>query len=387
MPTPYTGAPGALSRTSPVTIQVPVDADSPNAASVGQAPKALADLVAHTRTGHLSDIFRELSRRNFQAAISGPFAAGTSIETVVLDSTGQLTLLGQRLGTGSNGLASGFEPNPPALRATTGAGTPNQYIDGFAYSGSVFVAIGSTSNGRHFWSSPDAITWTMRNSGAGGTGYGAGVVWCASSGLFVASGPVWSPGGWATSPDGITWTNRTGTPGATIGLMVAIGNVIVAIANDRTGSEINATVRQYVARSTDGGITFSETQPLPVSHSFLGKMKLIPFPGGSLICVCVNDGAGAHFMFTSPDGITWTKRTNIGASPTWSFSWDGQYCIAWPSVAGGQPWLSTDGITWTKMPLIVGINVRDAVWHTGRNCYFLVGTGNQQQSTLSVPQP
>lgn len=96
-----------------------------------------------------------------------------------------------------------------------------------------------------------------------------------------------------------------------------------------------------VARSTDGGASFTLSTGFPTFYVFIVAWN------GSVFCAAGANGQIA----TSPDGLTWTNRT--GLSSTAFGSSQNVNCIGWGGgqfvVIGGAGGCATspDGITWT----------------------------------------
>jgi hypothetical protein len=112
----------------------------------------------------------------------------------------------------------------------------------------LFCAVSSSGSGQDVGTSPDGITWTIRNDASNGYGFNS-VCWSEELSIFCAIAVSGVPNRCNTSPDGITWTAVT-LPTATtyqsvvwskkLGLFVAGGNtgIIVASPNGTTWTQL-----------------------------------------------------------------------------------------------------------------------------------------------------
>lgn len=169
-----------------------------------------------------------------------------------------------------------------------------------------FVSMG---NAGVILTSTDGITWTKQNSEA--TKKLSGLVWSGS--MFVAVGDYNTI---ITSPDGITWTLRNFSPTSYENLFSISwsGNRFVAVGRDSLND------KSLIFTSTDG-ITWTKT-----TFEMKGvELKNIAWSGTLFMAVgnyvynpcCRTLQCTCPFvpvMITSPDGITWTDRSPVGAS-------------------------------------------------------------------------
>lgn len=133
--------------------------------------------------------------------------------------------------------------------------------------------------------------------------------------------------------DGDTWTTRS-NPFVTasewvrgvvwaeeLGLFVAVGGV--AAASGR------------IATSPDGVTWTARTE------TFTDRINGIAWNGTTLVAV----GNGCEIE-TSTDGVTWTSRTPGGAEPIWGIAWGAGLFVSGRET--GEVWTSPDGVTWTQ---------------------------------------
>jgi hypothetical protein len=220
---------------------------------------------------------------------------------------------------------------------------------GIAWSPSLrlFVAVSPTTSHSQVATSPDGVTWTLRNISSSVVQWTA-VVWAAELGLFVAlSASATSTGAVATSPDGVTWALRT-TPAATGGwrglcwsperrLLVAVGANSAASGRVMTSPDgITWTPRTLTAAST------------PTWQAVVWSPELGLFAAVAALGSGNQEGAA-----TSPDGITWTLRTIPGPTSTdyTGIAWSPTarlFVAAGATSSQGCLLTSSDGANWTQ---------------------------------------
>ncbi len=298
--------------------------------------------------------------------------------------------------------------------------TASSYENGIAFGNGVHVAI--TVSGQ-IWSSPDAITWTKRFSGANalnGIAFAAGqFVAVGSAGTLLTSsdGIAWTQrvvfstatlSGVAhdgtkwlvvttsstvlTSLDGVTWPVFTSTGGGTAndvvfdaGLFVAVGNsgVIRTSADGltwvtQTSNADSKNLRDVffgnglfvavgntgtIVTSTDG-ITWTNNQSSGTTNALCGTA----FGNGKFVV-----GAEGATVLTSLDGVIWTATTGLDGNYR-SIVFDGIQFVA----GGLQGCIGTslDGVTWTPRQTLSARRLRDVVYANGR----FVAVVNQGQA-------
>lgn len=214
-----------------------------------------------------------------------------------------------------------------------------------AWSGSVYVAVGSSVNGAKSFcfSSTDGITWTARPGLAAAIGDVGIYTVTYAAGVFMAFNLV---GKCATSTDGITWTERTSfnsVLGSGIAQAAASSpSLTVAVGFSLTGPAGRAL-------SSPDGITWTDRPGLNAIFGAELPVDII-WAGGQF--VVIGGSLNNVKCATSPDGVTWTSRdlatamTASGSSwPPRSITHDGTQYV----VVGffGRCATSPDGITWT----------------------------------------
>lgn len=216
-----------------------------------------------------------------------------------------------------------------------------------AWSGTVFCAVGISGA---VMTSPDGINWTAR-TGSISNNWSC-ICWSGSN--FVAASSLLGVGQQVmTSPDGITWTTRT-TP-----TMVAFPTSATPwrdIAANGTGTVVavaqgNATSGEFhLMYSLDHGVTWATT-PSPSPDNWWaaitwGQGKFVAMgPGNN------NFGGGTDpQIITSPDGITWTSRTEPVRNEWRCVRSNGERFVAIASGGTGgtdtRAMYSDDGETW-----------------------------------------
>ena len=164
--------------------------------------------------------------------------------------------------------------------------TPHVYgsynpLCGIAKSSNVYVAVGSVI----VLSSPDENVWTSRSTDL--TNSVCGIVWSGSRFVTVGYG-----GKILTSTDGLSWTSVASGTTTSLNGIAWSGSKFVAVGN--TGTVLTSS----------GGTTWTTVQ-----SGITDQLYGIVWSGKQFIAVGSNgsDYYGAGQVFSSPDGITWTK--------------------------------------------------------------------------------
>lgn len=206
----------------------------------------------------------------------------------------------------------------------------------------LLVAAGQSDDGATtIATSVDGVTWTPRGNPFGTGGYGDSVAWSPTLGLFVAvGGNDANDINAVTSPDGVAWTSR--------------GNVFA-----------NTNVLAFrVVRSEDqgvflaGGICSASGHPMAVStdgvawtplSTIFNNHRVLDFAYSPTLSLWVAAGQGLDGSFfyaaTSPDGVTWTKRTAPGSglvSVCWSPLLSMFVALGYDGIV-----TSPEGVVWT----------------------------------------
>ncbi len=248
-------------------------------------------------------------------------------------------------------------------------------------SGPGLVAVGSGSFGEvAVWTSPDGITWSrvvydvavFRGEGFpevnSVTAGGPGLVAVGSEGLSDDEhAAVW------TSPDGITWSRVPhdeaalgGEQSPNMNSVTAAGPGLVAVGSEGRHDYVHAAV--WTSRD---GITWSR---VPHDETIFGedgdgRMVSVTTGGPGVVAVgwAGSGGDSDAAVWTSPDGITWSRVPHDEAV------FGGENSQSMASVTVGGPglvavgaefdgygneggrddaavWTSPDGITWSRVP-------------------------------------
>jgi hypothetical protein len=161
------------------------------------------------------------------------------------------------------------------------------------YGNGMFLVCGSINDTGYIWSSPDAITWTLRFSGAvavGAMGYG--------NGMFVAL----ANSNYLTSTNGTSWTTRTmPTPLYTKSIVYAKNKFVVV------GVTLGSPYKLKIGNSSDGITwTFSDG-PAEIADS-ISLDPHIDYGNGMFFATVAS---GTYRAMKSTDGVTWTTVLNL----------------------------------------------------------------------------
>ena len=217
--------------------------------------------------------------------------------------TGGTTTRGSQLAYG-NGiyvfLRGTASPNDLATSPTGATWTQRSsgasaILAGVAFGAGLFVAVGASAS---CWTSPDGISWTMRNNAMP-----ANVGWSCVFYLnnqFIAT----SPSNLATSPDGLTWTQRATSIGGGGGMMAydPIHNYVVMV---------NTGPNYYISK--DGGLTWLAAQAIPGGFSANG----LAFFGDKFV-TAGPAGKGSSCVYNLPPDMqvsAWVNGIPSGVSP------------------------------------------------------------------------
>jgi hypothetical protein len=226
------------------------------------------------------------------------------------------------------------------------------------------------------WTSPDGVTWArvfQSDNELGGSG-SQHMYSVTAGGLgFVAVGSEWSGGDedaavW-TSPDGFTWTRVPhdesvfgGEGGQCMNSVAAGGPGLVVVGHEVQDPE-NWDAAVWISPD---GLTWTR---VPHDDAVFGgpgmrSMRSVAVGGPGLVAVGWDtpDGDSNAAVWTSPDGLSWTRVPHDEAV----FGGTGDQGMQ--SVTAGGPglvavgnewlhgdsdaavWTSPDGLTWTRVP-------------------------------------
>lgn len=185
-----------------------------------------------------------------------------------------------------------------------------------------------------------------------------------------------------TSPDGVIWTERV-TP-ATQGMRdIAINSTVAVTVGNFDG------VDAAIYSSLDG-INWTARVS---GGSTLGLAGVVWAPELGLFCA-VGGNAALGSILTSPDGTTWTQRTdpmNASSNGLRSVVWTGALFVATGTytVSAERPYVLTsrDGLTWTLVDSNLGelgfsptLDVPISLTWAGTRIYGVFGSDTPPQS-------
>lgn len=265
----------------------------------------------------------------------------------------------------------------------------------------LFVAVADSNTTNGVMTSPDGITWTIRDGKVAGWN---GVTWAATAsngsggqGLFVAANSsAASANGVITSPDGVTWTLRN-----TAGVTNNWYDVTWA-ANAPNGSGGQGLFVLVGASSGNGREV--ETSPNGITWTFHAELFDLNF-AENYVTVAWSPALGVFISFnytnnneyiSSTDGVTWTLHTAPNAPLPVDGIWNS---VAWgataPNGSGGhglfvavastglisnQVMTSPDGSSWTAHNAAFANNWTSVAWSSDLALFAAVassGTGNR----------
>jgi hypothetical protein len=209
-----------------------------------------------------------------------------------------------------------------------------------------FLAVGDA--GAMATSSTDGLVWTNRTPATSRTW--TGLAWNGSS-LCAVGGA----GAAATSPDGVSWTAQSGIESRPwLYDVLWTGSEFLAVGTPSTGGPGG---RLWASSDCD-----SWTDRTPPELEWNGTLYDVLQAGSLLVAVggaWTQPGGSQALVFTSPDGVTWTRAD--AALPAdrertlAAVAYGGGRFVALPQYLGGQApgqlpgygLTSTDGVTWT----------------------------------------
>jgi len=247
------------------------------------------------------------------------------------------------------------------------AGDARQSISAVTTGGPGLVAVGVDGLDGAVWTSSDGLAWSRVNDDSGVFSGDSGIeldgVAAGDTGMVAVGIDGIGAAAWA-SPDGSTWTRVSDDAAfdesGAIYDVVAGGPGFVAVGTDKYDDGSAAVVWTSAdglawTRVPDTAETYT-----PRTHS---KMRAVTVGGPGLVAVGFEaDGDWAAAVWTSSDGLTWTRVPNDEAI------FDGVEDQMMEAVTAGGPgfvavgqdygsddvgaavWTSTDGFTWTRIP-------------------------------------
>lgn len=279
-------------------------------------------------------------------------------------------LASKRIGTREgNGVVSEVEPPPDAL--------------------DLFVSVSSSGvlgDGQHIMTSPDGVTWTIRNSITTYDGAYRDVTWAPEIGVLAAVGlnnDLFSstPGLTAqiiTSTDALTWTRRnapaTSNWWSCVEWSADLGRFVsLSIGTDTFGSGTS----ERVMYSSDG-TTWTAAEAPAISWRDLAWSPSLG------LFVAVANSLTDRAM-SSPDGITWTQRTpsadNNWAAVCWSPTVARFVAVA--SSGTDRVMYSDNGTTWTAASAAEANGWIDVIWCSGLDLFVACATSGTSRIMTS----
>ena len=304
-----------------------------------------------------------------------------NLSGVVWDGQQFVAIGGSRGGSGTQ--ASVFvSPNGEQWQRTD-TGINVQVVDGFAFSGSVYVT--TTSSRLVFGSSPTSLSF------GDALGFSAtDVDWTGTEFVVVGNG-----GGVASSPDGETVVPiDTGfddnyaavASNGDTWVAVALQSVVTTTDAGDTWSETlfdtGATAvvwdgQQFIVFISNGvyhtspdGVSWTEQPSMPVPNATRSVRDAVLGDSGYFAA----GGGGA--VYSSPDAITWSDRLGIDYSATLaSVAWSGQRFVAAATDQSGLFLTSTNGRTWDLDTPLSAMGTFDVHWDGAQ--FLAVGRDGQ----------
>lgn len=220
------------------------------------------------------------------------------------------------------------------------------------FANNIFVMVGHSS----IVTSPDGVSWTPTAAGLGG---GQGVVFANNT--FVVVGGYGITEYILTSPDGDVWTVRM--PHITIGRFNSVTyaqNLFVAVGDDDHGSYTSDYKNYGEVFTSPDGITW--TRVMKHHHGLTG----VAF--GNNIFVAVGYGGA---VVISTDTITWTEITTPSQNDLSAVTYANGMFVA--VGAAGIILTSPDGIEWTQRASPIGQGLYAVAF--GNNAFVATGYG------------
>ena len=220
------------------------------------------------------------------------------------------------------------------LHWTTRSSGTQQDIKQIEWLGTQFLAVGA---GGTILSSIDGTVWVARSSTTSVTLNG--IARAAATYLVVGDA-----GTLLTSADGIAWSARS-IGSANLNAVAVSDTMWVAVGSSATvltspdGQTWTANMSGFSAATLNPG----------TSSALSDNLNSIVFAGGLFVAeggvANANTGASHSSILTSPDGIQWSAKPNVGSETGHLRYVGGQFLVAVPEMNGFQ--LSSDAKSWT----------------------------------------
>jgi hypothetical protein len=200
--------------------------------------------------------------------------------------------------------------------------------------------------------------WVLRNP-LPGTGNATAMTFFASNGTMIVT--MGRYGSCATSPDGVQWTYRS--PDLVGDFGIPTGHAGTAINSITWGGHNFVAVGRMGIRTSPDGIIWS-TMPFSATGPIDTTLIAVAWGGSHYVAVGMSGG-----IFSSPDGLVWTKQKSGTNVPLDDVLWDGKQFV----VVGwdGRILTSPDGATWASQTLGSTLHFNGIAWNGTQ--YVVVG--------------
>jgi hypothetical protein len=274
-----------------------------------------ADGITWTRAPHDDAVFSGVYAAFMNdIAVGGPGFVAVGIDSPI-ESDPPSADIDTMVWTSVDGITWARVPHDPVLFG----GPDDQRMSAVAAGGPGLVAVGSDGDDAAVWTSPDGVAWTRvphDEAVFGGPGtYRISDVADTGSGLVAVGGDGDSAAVW-TSPDGASWTRVPhdeavfGGPGLQrMNSVAAAGPGLVAAGTDiDTTDPANWDGDAAIWVSADGVVWSRVAHDEALFGGAWDQLinSVIVGPPG-IVAVGEDRGAATAVVWTSPDGLTWTR--------------------------------------------------------------------------------
>jgi hypothetical protein len=292
-----------------------------------------------------------------------------------------------------------LNPNIGITWTNRTAAQNNQWF-GVAWSPTLnlFASVASSGTNR-VQTSPDGITWTVRNAPSGATASTwRKVIWVDALALFVAVAES-GTNRVMTSPDGIAWTGRSTTVvgydlawSPSLSRLVIIGYIAPYayhssdgvtwasgtgfVAGTWVGVCWSAEQTKFVAVGYSGILATSTngtswTMQTSTANVQLTRVAWVP----SLSLYVAPAQSLTTNLYTSPDGLIWTQRSAGIDGTMFDVTFGAGLIVAVASDAGTAQKITTspDGITWTPRATVTSTRLYSVTWAESLSKFVTVG--------------
>jgi hypothetical protein len=206
-------------------------------------------------------------------------------------------------------------------------------INGIAYNGAVWVAVGSSTQGT-IAISKDGINWTITGVSGQFTSVGLSVLWDGKKWLASGDGGA----SLLTSTDGLTWSSSGISGNITSINQIAYDGVYYIACGSDSSTDYNFSV------STDG-LTWTNSGTIDL---FTVSCRGISTNGNGTWIGIGGTSAGNVIVRSTDNGGTWSSTTGDSFFSGNKVIWNGTRWIAVGGVSTPRILISADdGLTWT----------------------------------------